>query len=73
MQRIQDTPILFLSGLSDEMIPPQHMRQLFDLAVKTQGDSGVALAGFEHGTQKDTCMQDGYFDRIAEFIKKFLH
>jgi fermentation-respiration switch protein FrsA (DUF1100 family) len=29
-------PILFISGLADELIPPAHMRRLYDLATNAK-------------------------------------
>ncbi|KAJ2716671.1 bem46 protein, variant [Coemansia spiralis] len=67
IQRITGVPILFLSGLQDELIPPPHMRSLYELAARDAGEKGVAVAWaeFEQGNHNDTCVQPDYFDRIG--------
>lgn len=66
---IRDMPILFLSGLADEMIPPAHMKALYQIAKKVSGGRYVQFEAFDDGAHNDTCMQSGYFERIAQFIK----
>ncbi|KAJ2788074.1 bem46 protein, variant, partial [Coemansia helicoidea] len=34
IQRITNVPVLFLSGLQDELVPPPHMRSLYELAAR---------------------------------------
>ncbi|KAI7869794.1 Alpha/Beta hydrolase protein [Spinellus fusiger] len=62
---IRHIPILFLSSMKDELVPPQHMAKLFKISRTT----GMKVwRDFENGTHNDTCMQKGYFEAIAEFI-----
>jgi len=51
-------PILFISGLRDELVPPQHMRRLHDAATKSihRVWHGVPL-----GTHNDTSMVDPHY------------
>ncbi|KAF7722188.1 hypothetical protein EC973_003568 [Apophysomyces ossiformis] len=66
IQFIRHVPILFLSSLRDELVPPAHMAKLYKVAQTT----GVKVwRDFENGTHNDTCMQEGYFEAIAEFIR----
>ncbi|KAJ1732081.1 bem46 protein, variant [Coemansia biformis] len=67
IQQISGVPILFLSGLQDELIPPPHMRGLYELAARNADEMAVALTWeeFESGSHNDTCIQPTYFDRIA--------
>ncbi|CAI5954082.1 unnamed protein product [Closterium sp. NIES-65] len=47
-----DTPILFLSGAKDELMPPAHMRQLYAEAQRNTGGSSLFVevaAGWPHG------------------------
>ncbi|KAL0082185.1 Alpha/Beta hydrolase protein [Phycomyces blakesleeanus] len=63
---IRHIPILFLSSLKDEIVPPQHMAKLY----KISQTGGIKVwRDFENGTHNDTCMQTGYFESIAEFIR----
>ncbi|KAG2220519.1 hypothetical protein INT45_000930 [Circinella minor] len=66
VKKIQKTPILFLSGACDELIPPEHMRQLFDSCQSYKSKDWVQ---FPHGMHNDTCMQNGYFTAIGNFLK----
>lgn len=59
-------PVLFLAGGEDELIPPPHMVELHRLCTSEQ--KGWKL--FRHGTHNDTCLQAGYFQAIAEFLKR---
>ncbi|TRM58525.1 Alpha/Beta hydrolase protein [Schizophyllum amplum] len=65
-------PILMLSGAQDELVPPEHMRSLFELVVARKGDKmdneKVKFAEFPHGGHNDTCAQPGYWSVVADFI-----
>ena len=64
--------MLFLSGLSDELIPPKHMETLFNIVTASKdGESKAKMETFEKGTHNDTCLQPGYFMAIADFIRSF--
>lgn len=58
-------PMLFLSGLSDELVPPGQMQQLFEAAVRAPFRRMVC---FEGGRHNDLCAKDGFFDHISKFI-----
>ncbi|CAO3649695.1 unnamed protein product [Cunninghamella echinulata] len=64
IQNIHHIPILFLSSLKDELVPPSHMAKLYEIS-QTMGEK--VWCEFENGTHNDTCMQQGYFGAIAEF------
>jgi len=59
-------PTLFISGLSDELVPPSHMRQLHDCAVSCKR----AFLGIEGGEHNDTYYHGGqhYYDEICKFV-----
>ncbi|KAK9765235.1 bem46 protein, variant [Basidiobolus ranarum] len=63
IQRIAKTPILFLSGQRDELVPPQHMRALFENAITSGGKSFNEF----NSTHNDTCLAPNYFDTVGEF------
>ncbi|KAI8352879.1 Alpha/Beta hydrolase protein [Choanephora cucurbitarum] len=67
IQRIVKTPILFLAGARDELIPPAHMIKLNELS---ESRAEKVWTSFPHGTHNDTCMQPGYFTAIHEFLEK---
>ncbi|CAG8786146.1 10313_t:CDS:2, partial [Dentiscutata erythropus] len=67
--KLQTIPILFLSGLKDEVVPPQHMKILYDLA-NTSG--GKMFQEIENGSHYDTVSQSDYFPKIGEFFTKML-
>ncbi|SPO00891.1 related to S.pombe Bem46 protein [Cephalotrichum gorgonifer] len=64
MPQITKVPILFLSGLQDELIPPSHMRQLYDLS-KAPSKTWKALPGGDHNS---SVLEEGYFEAVAEFV-----
>ncbi|KAF3154091.1 hypothetical protein TWF569_000927 [Orbilia oligospora] len=64
MPKINKIPVLFLSGLRDELVPPSHMRRLHEISkapIKVWKD-------FPNGTHNDSVMEVGYFENINDFI-----
>ncbi|KAI9310472.1 Alpha/Beta hydrolase protein [Dichotomocladium elegans] len=66
VRRIYKTPVLFLSGTCDELVPPPHMRKLHDQCASSHSKDWVQ---FPNGMHNDTCMQPGYFTAIGEFLE----
>ncbi|KAJ1970915.1 bem46 protein, variant [Dimargaris xerosporica] len=64
IRKIQHTPMLFLSGGQDDLVPPSHMRALYDAAPN---DRVKVWKAFPNGKHNDTCIQDGYFEAIEDF------
>ncbi|ORY82482.1 BEM46 family protein [Protomyces lactucae-debilis] len=62
-----ETPILFLSGLQDEVVPAGQMKALHDAATRSRLR---VWKDFQEGTHNDTVMQSGYFEAVFEFINK---
>lgn len=61
-------PMLFVSGLSDQLIPPVMMKQLYELSpARTK-----RLAIFPEGTHNDTWQCQGYFAALEQFMKELL-
>jgi fermentation-respiration switch protein FrsA (DUF1100 family) len=57
-------PILFLSGLKDEIVPAAMMQTLYDICkVETK-----IWRSFENGSHNATVAEPGYFDAIWEFL-----
>lgn len=61
---INKVPTLFLSGLKDEIVPPSHMRQLYDLSAAPNKIWKTLPLGDHNGS----VFEDGYFEAIADFI-----
>ncbi|BBN00074.1 uncharacterized protein MPTK1_1g26170 [Marchantia polymorpha subsp. ruderalis] len=62
-----ENPILFLSGLRDEMVPPSHMRRLYDAA---QLNADRQLIEFPNGMHMDTWLKGG--DRYWRVLQLYL-
>lgn len=57
-------PILFLSGLKDEIVPPSMMRTLYEVcSVKRK-----TWKTFPNGDHNSTVAEDGYFYRIWDWL-----
>ncbi|KAJ1979743.1 bem46 protein, variant [Dimargaris cristalligena] len=67
--KIRDTPILFLSGGKDDLVPPTHMRALYDSVAE---GCPKTWKEFRDGKHNDTCIQDGYFEAIEAFWRTYI-
>ncbi|RUS31530.1 Alpha/Beta hydrolase protein [Jimgerdemannia flammicorona] len=67
IKTIVRTPILFLAGKKDELVPPIHMAALYELCPTSDPEW---WREFPEGTHNDTCVQRGYFDAIREFLER---
>lgn len=65
---IKGIPILFLSGLKDEIVPPSHMKELYRIC---QSPNKI-WKSFPDGTHNDTVVNAGYFQAIAEFMERYV-
>ncbi|XP_048227811.1 alpha/beta hydrolase domain-containing protein WAV2 [Ricinus communis] len=65
-------PILFLSGLQDEMVPPPHMQLLYAKAAAHNKES--IFVEFPTGMHMDTWLSGGdqYWRTIQQFLEKYL-
>lgn len=61
---ITKIPILFLSGLKDEIVPPAHMRQLYDLSAAPN----KIWKPLPLGDHNASVLEEGYFEAIADFV-----
>ncbi|KAJ6362386.1 hypothetical protein OIU78_002730 [Salix suchowensis] len=63
-------PILFLSGLQDEMVPPFHMQMLYDKAAAHNRE--CVFVDFPNGMHMDTWLVGGdhYWRTIQQFLEK---
>lgn len=62
-----NVPILMLSGKVDEVVPPEHMTELFEISCRTGRNKGV-WREFANGSHNDTCVQPGYWNAIDDFV-----
>jgi hypothetical protein len=62
-----ETPILFISGLRDELVPPPHVKRLHDEAVRCRIKHFYVV---ENGTHNDTWFRGGarYRQAIRNFV-----
>ncbi|KAI9772331.1 MAG: hypothetical protein M1840_001080 [Geoglossum simile] len=63
---IKETPILFLSGLRDEIVPASHMKQLQSVCRSKK----QTFKELPNGTHNDTVMEPGYFEAMFKFIRE---
>jgi fermentation-respiration switch protein FrsA (DUF1100 family) len=70
-------PMLFLAGEKDEVIPHNHMEELFAAAGKTSTKGTrtilsliltVVWKSWPGAMHNDTCMQSGYFEAMEQFV-----
>ncbi|KAI1757022.1 alpha/beta-hydrolase [Xylaria castorea] len=61
---ITEVPILFLSGLQDEIVPPVHMRRLYEVTT-TPTKVWKTLPGGDHNS---SVLEEGYFEAITDFV-----
>jgi fermentation-respiration switch protein FrsA (DUF1100 family) len=66
----QSTPLLMLSGLEDEVVPPSHMKDLWEIA-SANGEKGRTFIEFATGKHNDTCIKPKYWDAVRGFIEDF--
>ncbi|KAK3337432.1 Alpha/Beta hydrolase protein [Cercophora scortea] len=59
-------PTLFLSGLQDEIVPPIHMKRLYDLSTAPV-KIWKPLPGGDHNS---SVLEEGYFETIADFMAR---
>ncbi|CAL5868409.1 uncharacterized protein PFLUO_LOCUS2634 [Penicillium psychrofluorescens] len=64
LPKITKVPILFLSGLKDEIVPPPHMTGLFSLCKSPS----KVFRTLPNGSHNDTVAEPGYFDHIHSFV-----
>ncbi|KAK6538178.1 hypothetical protein TWF694_011060 [Orbilia ellipsospora] len=62
--KIERIPILFLSGLMDELVPPSHMKRLHHVSKATV----KVWKELVNGTHNDSVLEAGYFEYINDFI-----
>ncbi|KAG9247928.1 Alpha/Beta hydrolase protein [Calycina marina] len=61
---ITEVPILFLSAQQDEIVPPAHMRKLYELS---QSPTKIWKA-FPTGDHNSCVAEEGYFEAIYDFV-----
>ncbi|KAF8328136.1 alpha/beta-hydrolase [Cantharellus anzutake] len=62
--------MLFMSGLKDELVPPEQMKALWEIARRdVKGLSKRQWEEFPGGTHNDTYVQPEYWSKVKEFIE----
>ncbi|GLI78142.1 bem46 protein, variant [Penicillium ochrochloron] len=64
LPKISKVPVLFLSGLKDELVPPSNMTQLFAVC-KSETKIWRTLP---NGGHNDSVAEPGYFEHIHSFV-----
>ncbi|XP_011299644.1 alpha/beta hydrolase domain-containing protein 13 [Fopius arisanus] len=64
--RFITVPTMFMSGLSDKLVPPHMMKELH----KKCGSSYKRLISIVGGTHNETWNQDGYYQHLQTFINE---
>ncbi|KAG5950990.1 hypothetical protein E4U58_001345 [Claviceps cyperi] len=64
LPHITKIPVLFISGLQDEIVPPSHMRQLYELC-NAPYKVWKPLPGGDHNS---SVFEEGYFEAVVEFV-----
>ncbi|MCJ1263294.1 hypothetical protein MMC22_003164 [Lobaria immixta] len=64
LPQITSIPILFISGLKDEIIPPSHMQQLYDVCRAKR----KVKKDIPNGTHNDTVAEPYFFNYLIDFI-----
>ncbi|KAF1915011.1 Alpha/Beta hydrolase protein [Ampelomyces quisqualis] len=67
LPQITNVPILFLSGLKDEIIPPSHMSRLFEVCKAPK-----VWRELPNGSHNDTVAEPRYFEYIEDFLREFV-
>lgn len=69
-------PTLLLSGLRDELVPPSHMKSLYEVSQLSSRLSGcerdVQFVEFPQGKHNDLFLAKGYAQHIDQFMKAAL-
>ena len=71
--RIADVgvPLLLLSGMRDEIVPPTQMQGLYDIARSSASNPHrVVFERFPGGGHNDTWTQPKYLDAVASFLRE---
>ncbi|KAK9491904.1 Alpha/Beta hydrolase protein [Lipomyces doorenjongii] len=66
--KIKKLPILFLSGEKDEIVPPVHMKVLYDICKSPN----KVWRQFANATHNETYLKDGYWTSIIDFSNDFI-
>lgn len=65
LPQITKVPILFISGLKDEIVPPQHMKDLFAVCQAKR----KIWRTIPNGSHNDTVAEQDYFKYIYDFME----
>ncbi|KAF2014690.1 BEM46 family protein-like protein [Aaosphaeria arxii CBS 175.79] len=68
LPRITKVPVLFLSGLKDEIVPASHMAKLY----KVCRSQIKVWRELPNGTHNDTVAEPGYFTYIMDFLSEHI-
>lgn len=69
-----DLPCLFLSGTEDEIVPPEHMKILYETIGSSVGSQRSAVKIWREfkANHNDTIVAPGYWDTWEQFVKEMV-
>jgi len=67
LPKITGVPILFLSGLKDEIIPPSHMKRLFEVCAAPK-----VWKELPNGDHNSSVAEPHYFQYIEDFLREYI-
>lgn len=68
-----DIPCLFLAGTKDEIVPPEHMKILYETVGESQPDrTGVKIWRDFNSNHNSTIVAPGYWDTWEQFAKEMV-
>ena len=69
-----DLPCLFLAGTQDEIVPPEHMKMLYDLVSSDSDEERKACTVWREfkAHHNDTIVAPGYWETWAQFAKEMV-
>ncbi|MCJ1371746.1 hypothetical protein MMC20_002965 [Loxospora ochrophaea] len=69
LPKITKIPILFISGLKDEIVPPSHMKELYSLC---RAETKI-WKEIPNGSHNDSVVEPHYFEYIVNFIGEYVY
>ncbi|KAL8947674.1 MAG: hypothetical protein Q9222_006070 [Ikaeria aurantiellina] len=65
---ITEIPMIFMSGLKDEIVPPSHMKELYSRCRTKR----KVWRDFPNGAHNETIAEPYFFDYVVQFVREVL-
>ncbi|KAJ6783121.1 hypothetical protein PWT90_07156 [Aphanocladium album] len=66
LPNVNKVPTLFISGLQDEIVPPSHMKRLYEIST-APSKVWKPLPGGDHNS---SVLEEGYFEAMKDFVNE---